>query len=289
MDSGSAFHKGLSEVADNFDAFIIDLWGVLHDGTHAYPGAINCLKELKAANKKIVLLSNAPRLSKKAEIVLQNLGFTHDLYDFVLTSGQVTHDYMRVTKNFGENRFYYIGPKKDEDILDGLQYTRVDDPKNATFVIVTGFDDFGDELETKLPEAQACLDAGIPMVCANPDRFVVKQDGRKMLCAGLIAEWYAHNGGRVQYFGKPYNDAYQECFELIELIDMSKAAAIGDSLHTDIAGANGHGIFSIFIAGGIHSEALGIEHGQTPEQEKFEKLCNDEGVFPNVVLPTFTW
>lgn len=289
MESGSIFHEGMEEIAENFDAFIIDLWGVLHDGTHAYPGAIDCLKQLKKQDKKIVLLSNAPRLSYKAEDILSNLGFSRDLYDFVLTSGQVTHDYMKVTKNFGENRFYYIGPKKDEDILDGLQYTRVDDPKDATVVIVTGFDDFGDELESKLPEAQACLDAGVPMVCANPDRFVVKQDGRKMLCAGLIAEWYHHNGGRVQYFGKPYNDAYQECFELIELIDMSKAAAIGDSLHTDIAGANGHGIYSIFVAGGIHAEELGIEHGERPSRETFEKFCNKETVFPNAFIPAFVW
>jgi len=290
LNSNPTFMEGVSEFAENFDAFIIDLWGVLHDGTLPYPDAIECLNTLKKNGKKIILLSNAPRQSHKAEKVLDEMGFSKDSYDFLLTSGQVTHDYMSVTSNFGNNNYFYIGPEKDEDIIEDLEkYSRVTEPEDADFVIVTGFDNFGDKLEAKLPEAKLCLEAGLPMVCANPDRIVVKQDGRTMLCAGMIAEWYAHNGGRVQYFGKPYNDAYQECFELLEILDPSTVAAIGDSLHTDIDGAKDHGIFSVLVTGGILADELGAKYGEFPDLKQLLNICTKEGVTPDVIIPAFKW
>ena len=52
---------GLSAFADGYDGFILDLWGVLHDGIRPYPGALDCLDRLAAAGKRVCLLSNAPR------------------------------------------------------------------------------------------------------------------------------------------------------------------------------------------------------------------------------------
>jgi len=280
----------LSDLAAPYDGFIIDLWGVLHDGTHPYPGSIECLRSLREQNKKILLLSNAPRRAFKAVEVLDKIGFHPDHYDHVLTSGEVTFNYLEKTDKHGE-AFYYIGPKKDEDILNNSRYKRVMDPKEADFALVTGFDNFGDTFETKRPQAEACLEAGIPLICANPDRKVVKQEtGLVMLCAGLIAEWYEEQGGKVIAFGKPHRPTYEASIELLGISDVNKLAAIGDSLHTDIDGANNMGIFSILCSGGILAGDFGITPGELPSQDALERVCKDEGgVIPSAVIPGFVW
>jgi HAD superfamily hydrolase (TIGR01459 family) len=284
------FYKSVSEFAGEFDAFIIDLWGVLHDGTAAYPGAIENLKELRAANKKVILLSNAPRQAHKAAEVLLSLGFTPDLYDDILTSGQATHDYLRGTKEHGTN-YYYIGPEKDLDLLADLQdYTMVDDPKEADFVIATGFDGPGQPFEAKQEQIDTCLENKLLLICPNPDKKVVKMDGRTWLCPGVIADYYHEQGGEVISIGKPYSSVYEKCFEMFGgKIDKSKICAIGDSLHTDIAGANAMGIFSVLCAGGILAKDLEITQGQMPDLEKLQALCERENATPEVVISSFIW
>ena len=65
--------KGLSQIQSKYDAFFIDLWGVIHNGAQLYPGAINVLENLNKLNKRFVLMSNAPRPSKSVEKYLINL------------------------------------------------------------------------------------------------------------------------------------------------------------------------------------------------------------------------
>ena len=55
--------KGLNQVQSKYDAFFIDLWGVIHNGINLYPGAINVLENLSKQRKRFVLISNAPRPS----------------------------------------------------------------------------------------------------------------------------------------------------------------------------------------------------------------------------------
>jgi ribonucleotide monophosphatase NagD (HAD superfamily) len=54
-------HQGMKDIADKYDAFLLDQWGVLHDGTIAYDGAVHCLNELLSRGKLIVLLSNSSK------------------------------------------------------------------------------------------------------------------------------------------------------------------------------------------------------------------------------------
>ena len=55
------FCSGMAEVASRYDGFLVEQWGVLHDGTTPYPGAIACLERLRAVGKRVVLLSNSGR------------------------------------------------------------------------------------------------------------------------------------------------------------------------------------------------------------------------------------
>jgi HAD superfamily hydrolase (TIGR01459 family) len=280
--------KGISQLANKFDYFIIDLWGVLHDGVTPYPSAPECLAKLKAAGKKIILLSNAPRRAERAVKVLDDLGYTNKYYDAVITSGEVAYEYVRKAPKIGY-RFYYIGPEKDEDILEGLIKTRVFRPSDANFAITTGFESFESSIDEKKKELDECLAAGIPLICANPDRKVVRQTGEVQLCAGLMAEYYEKEGGDVIYFGKPYANAYYKCFDFWGLEDPTQVCCIGDSLHTDVAGANLLGAHSVLVAGGIHLNDLDIKYGELPNKDKLQSLCEIENEYPKAIISNFSW
>ncbi len=285
------FHTHLSELSERFDAYIIDLWGVLHDGTNPYPGAKECLTKLKASGKEIVLLSNAPRRAHLAGTRLTELGFNAGLYDHILTSGELTNRHITKQIQYGElgTKFYYIGPEKDRNLLHSSGAEEVSDATEADFAVVAGFDEFGDVFDTKEPYVRAALDANLPLYCANPDRLVVRQTGETMLCAGLLAEWYLEHGGEVVWFGKPYSRAYEACLNLFETKDKSRIAGIGDSFHTDIGGANAAGISSILCAGGIHKNDFGVQAGELPTEAQLAPLVEQHGECPDIILPQFVW
>lgn len=277
-------------LAERFDGFIIDLWGVLHDGVKPYPGALEALRFLHDAGKKTILLSNAPRRNWKAEAVLTELGFDRALYDFIFTSGEATYEYL-ASKHSAQHTahstpYIYIGPHKDEDLLEGLPYRIVEDPTEAAFALVTGFDGPGMGFDTKQEQIDACLKAKLHLYNANPDKLVIPQDGARWLCSGVIAEYYEQRGGKVTSFGKPLPAVYAHCLQQLAL-PAKHICAIGDTLETDIAGANQQGIFSVLTAGGVLRERLGVNFGAMPESKTLEAIFLEENQTPSAVIPAF--
>lgn len=282
------FKNNSLEIANNYDYLILDIWGVIHDGSATYPNVVENLKSLRKLNKKICFLSNAPRRSIKVVEALTKLGISPDLYDFVLTSGEATYLALEENQkynfnNFGQN-YYYIGPDKDVGLLGGLKYNQVSDASTANFVINTGFDNDLSTIEEKLPQAKEAIKYNLPMICVNPDLIVVKQNGQEMICAGILANEYKKMGGEVIYFGKPYNSVYEQVFRLFSIKDKSKVLAIGDGIETDILGANNFKIDSALIPGGILSGELNIKHNQLPKPENLNKICQKYNSFPQFVI-----
>lgn len=274
----------VKDICDNYDYFIIDLWGVLHDGVTPYPHAVEALEYIKSRNKKIALLSNAPRRSFKAKEVLENLGFKQEYYDILLTSGEATQEY--AAKNYPENsKYYYIGPQKDRDILEATTFKEVLEPKEADFAIITGFEGFGSVFEEKKIFADKALEAGLTLLCANPDRLVIRQTGEEQICAGLIGEYYAEKGGEVIFFGKPYDYVYKKLIEEFNITDASKVLCIGDSFHTDMKGANNIGADSLLSAIGIHSRELIKDN--VIDFEEAKKAAEKEGSNATYIIREF--
>ena len=250
---------GLSAIAARYDAFIVDLWGVVHNGVRPYPEALDALAHL--AGRPVLLLSNAPRRAASAQAMLRRMGVDDALYAAILTSGEATWLALRDRTNpwfarLGQ-RVYHIGPQRDRNVLEGLNLSVAGHPHEAEFVVNTGPDDDRLDpgtLEHFLPELAACLDARLPMICANPD-LVVMRDGVRLLCAGSLARHYAAAGGDVVSLGKPDAAIYRMALDTLG-VPAGKVMAIGDSLHTDIAGAAGAGIDSLWVLDGIHGEAL---------------------------------
>ena len=136
---------GFAPLADRFDGFILDLWGVIHDGVRAFPAAVDCLHRLRAAGKPTLLLSNVPRPNRDAQALMQRMGIANDLYTDILTSGEAVQRALRNPPDLWwaelGQRVFHLGPERDRGVLDGLKLTSMPDPTAANFVLNTGPDD----------------------------------------------------------------------------------------------------------------------------------------------------
>ena len=287
------FSRHFGPLANNFDAFILDIWGVLMDGAEPYPGAQDCLIQLRDSGKEIVLLSNAPRRASSVADRLAAMGIDHTLYDRILTSGEAIRSALNersvpYTRKLGRT-YLHIGPSKDQHLLEGLNYIECNEVTEADFILVTGVIDDTDPLEKYEALLKAISEIGIPMICANPDKVVVRQNGDRVLCAGAIAARYQEIGGISYYLGKPYREFYETCLGTMSDVSQDRILAVGDTLHTDIKGAKLIGLTTALVAGGVLTKSLDISWGDLPSRVRLEQLCLSEGVAPEFVIPAFVW
>lgn len=281
------FYPSLASIAAKYDGFILDLWGVIHDGTALYPGAKTCLEALKRAGKRVVFLSNAPKRAVRVQEMLDGMGITRDLYHHVLSSGELAYHFLAEPQSArGRNTYYYLGPEDDDaKLLDGLHYERAHTLSEATFILGVDVEYRGQEvreLESLLTEARHCR---LPLICVNPDKEVVKQTGERLWCAGAVAEYYERMGGEVSYFGKPYPAVYETAITLLDSIKRDAILAVGDNIATDIAGASQMGLASALVTGGI----LALEMGATPDPYALRERCERLGHTPDYVIPGFVY
>ena len=284
--------SGLRELAPRYDGFILDLWGVIHDGLAPLPGAIDCLQSLIDAGKRIVLLSNAPRRADDVIRRITAVGVPVGLYHDVMSSGEEAWQHLKRR----DDPFYaalgwrclHIGSERDLEIREGLGLDYVDAPADAQFVLNTGPAGWDDRIEDYEPVLREALARGLPMVCANPD-LVVQRGSTLHLCAGALAKWYEEAGGRVRWHGKPFRSVYDSYLVLLGIGERSRILAIGDSLRTDIAGAAGAGIDSLLIAGGIHADEFGLRGEQAPDLRRVEAALREGGYEPVGVAWRLCW
>ncbi len=234
----------LSDIYKNYDTFIIDLWGVIHNGVMLNTKAIEAVDQLKRNSKKIVFLSNAPRPSSKVINFLLKMNMNKEYLSNVMTSGEAAM--YAINKNKFGKTFFHLGPPRDTSVFEQVKNNKTDIEK-CDFILCTGF---FDEHEHDLNYYKKLLKKYISkkLVCTNPD-LTVHRGKVEELCAGSIAKVFEELGGEVVYFGKPHKEIYNMCFNSDE-----KVLAIGDNLRTDIKGANNLNIDCIFISEGVHRD-----------------------------------
>jgi HAD superfamily hydrolase (TIGR01459 family) len=243
---------GLRQIAEEYALFVVDQWGVLHDGVNPLPGAVEALRGLKETGATVVLLSNSGKRVSESYKRLTALGFDRSLYDLAITSGEQVYQGLSTRSD----PFYAsLGPRylmfawdDDRGIVDGTGFDEVTDIEQADFILCAGTD--RPNLEAYEPILKRALERDLPMTCANPDKVSVQPDGSLKICPGAIADLYQRMGGRVQWHGKPGQDAYRHIRKVMG-VD-GAGLGIGDSLAHDIAGANTAGLDGLFITGGIH-------------------------------------
>jgi HAD superfamily hydrolase (TIGR01459 family) len=245
----------LRVIQHQYQAFLIDAWGVLHDGQSLYPYALGCLEQLRRNHKKVVIISNAARRESAIVRELAKFGIDQDLYHGIASSGELA--WHAIQKQYAQSNGYYLGPIRSRGLLDGLNVSWVSQIEKADFLLNTG------AIQGNPRDASACepllsiaAELDLPMVCANPDLVAIR-GGELGISAGAIAERYRQLGASyIEYHGKPFDPVYQSALAMLEFPNQQKVLAIGDAFATDILGANNAGFDSWLIAAGIHRDEL---------------------------------
>jgi HAD superfamily hydrolase (TIGR01459 family) len=284
--------SGFSQLAGRYDGFVLDLWGVIHDGVNAFPHSIDTLRHLRDAGKRTLLLSNVPRPNNAVQTMMRRMGIEDSLYTGILTSGEAVRNALRNPPDLWWAelgiRVFHLGPDRDKPVLAGLPLTVVDTPDKADFVLNTGPDDHRNpsDMNEFEPILQECARYRLKMICANPDLEVIR-GGVRVLCAGSLAVRYGELGGDVRSLGKPDPAIYQPVLQQLDL-PPERVLAVGDSLRTDIAGAVGVSLAACWVLDGLHGAALKAADG-TFDTIKAEATAREIGVGPIATVPRFVW
>jgi HAD superfamily hydrolase (TIGR01459 family) len=279
-------------LAERYSGFVLDLWGVIHDGVNAFPHAVETLTQLRAAGKRTLLLSNVPRPNDAVRTMMRGMGIEDSLYTGILTSGEAVRRALRNPPDLWwtelGTRVFHLGPDRDKPILEGLPLQVVTTPAEADFVLNTGPDDHRNpsdmaEFEPTLAE---CARHRLKMICGNPDLEVIR-GGVRVLCAGALAVRYKELGGDVRSLGKPDPAIYQPVLEQLGL-PPREVLAVGDSLRTDIAGAVGVDLAACWVLDGIHGAELRNSAGIF-DTAKAEAAARAAGFMPIATVPRFVW
>lgn len=246
----------IDRVADRYDALFCDIWGVVHNGRRAYPGACAALQRMRAAGKRVILISNVPRPRSVIPDQLAKVGAPGDAWDAIVTSGDATRAALSAR---APGPVFRIGIEDyDAPLYEGLPLEAAP-LESARFISITGLFRWEDTPADYAGILRAALARDLEMVCANPD--IIVQAGERMLwCAGAVARDYEKMGGRVVMAGKPFAPIYELAYRELDALggapDRARILCIGDGVGTDVAGANGQGLDSVFIASGMHGGAL---------------------------------
>jgi HAD superfamily hydrolase (TIGR01459 family) len=282
----------IAELGARYRAWLVDIWGVMHNGHRAFPGAVAAARTFRAQGGIVVLLSNSPRPSPSVQQQLRRLGVPDDAYDATVTSGDLTRH--ELAKHQGATVFH-LGPERDRPIFDGLD-VKLGPPEDAELVVCSGlFDDETEQPDDYASLLRALAARQLPMICANPDHRVERGD-RLIWCAGALAHLYEQLGGPVVYAGKPHAPIYRLALDTIDRLAGAKVAnddvlAIGDGVNTDIAGAAGVGIDTVFVASGLHVPAnSGGEGGaEMLDRRKLAELFAAAGLRPLGAMRALKW
>lgn len=250
----------LGALDPRYRLILCDIWGVVHDGVSLYPGAQGRLSQWRAEGRCVALITNAPRTAQAVEQQLGRIGLPRETYDFIATSGEAGIEAL----NMLEDPVGFVGTPGDREILEG-RGVRISAGEDFTELACTGIMDGRPRPEDYGPDLERWAIRDVHMHCLNPDRVVVR-GGKLEACAGAIADLYQELGGRVTWYGKPFEAIYRHALQRAGEPPAKQVLAVGDGLGTDILGAARMGFDAVFVSGGIHAgepfpEQFAMENG----------------------------
>ena len=276
-----------SDISDNYNAAFVDLWGCMHNGIAAFPAAVAAMQGFRARGGKVVLLTNAPRPRGPVADQIARLGIPADAWDVIATSGDSARAAM-FTGVVGD-KVWFIGEATDQSFFAPLKIlenpitiTQVE-LADATGIVCSGpFDPHADPAVYR-PQFLLAKTKGLKLLCANPDIVVDRGESREW-CAGALAQLYTEMGGESLYFGKPHPPIYDLARRRLAALGVSdgRIICIGDGIKTDIQGAMGEDLDSLFITGGLAA----VETGTTdqPDPVRLDAYLAAEQMSPGFAI-----
>ncbi len=273
--------NSILEIINSYENYIIDQWGVMHDGQYGYEHAIETINYLYKENKKLFIISNSSKRKKSSEDKLPDLGFKKKFFININTSGEMIWQTLqkKFSKLTNKKKCFHIFDNIKEDgfiYREKLNLLFVDSIEEADFILAcTPFVNM--QPIDYIPILDKAINKNLKMYCANPDfETIEKNNKQNIFCIGAIAEIYKKMGGEVIVQGKPEKEIYIETTKYYEL-DKTKTIAIGDSIFHDIKGANSFSIDSILVKSGIHKDLKTIN-----------MLCENHKISPTYIIDNFS-
>lgn len=274
------------EIIDDYDLIVFDIWGVFCEGNTPYQKAINTAQDIMR-NKNCVFLTNAPRMSLDIAQNLEKLGLKPNLSQ-VFTAGEMSRQMLQNPKDYFDIqylRLYNIGIECHTNMWKGLEVQEVQNVADANLIIMSRNCD-ATEIELSMSihqDLNVGIDKKIKMLCTNPDKGSPNAV-RKIHCAGHFAELYQNMGGKVFYAGKPFEPIFQHMWERTGRIDKSKVLMIGDTLDTDILGANRFGIHNALVYSGNLMPVIQSARNVSDQIKLINKVASEAGIVPQHLI-----
>ncbi|GKY86994.1 TIGR01459 family HAD-type hydrolase [Sinisalibacter aestuarii] len=275
----------LAEISQPYDVLLCDLWGCVHDGIRPFPAAVAALQKFRAGGGTVILVTNAPRQRSAVQAQLDRMDLPRDSYDDIASSGDAARAAMY--RGAAGEKVWFMGEPHDEVFFEPMQL--IENPVEITRVpldeaegiICTGpFDPLANPADLR-PHLLYAKQKGLKLLCANPDLVVDRGEVREW-CAGEIARIYTEMGGESLYFGKPHPAIYDLARARLAALgiapDNSRILAVGDGIHTDIQGALGEDIDSLFVTGGLAADET--KTSQQPDPAALDAFIQREMVTP---------
>lgn len=242
--------QSIAEVAEGYEAIVLDQWGVLHDGSTPYAGAPAALEALRASGSRLAVLSNSGKRAAANAKRITAIGYRPDLFDVVMTSGEALWRDV-ASGRVAEDRFFAIerAPGDAARWADGLEIQLCPRLEDAEAILLMGLPD-GQPTDAWDPVFDHAAANGLVVYCSNPDRASPRAGGDLVVSPGTLAHAHRDRGGKVVFYGKPH----RPIFEAVQTaLGADRILMVGDSLEHDIAGAAGAGWDSVLVQAGLYA------------------------------------
>ncbi|MCV6574851.1 MAG: HAD-IIA family hydrolase [Cohaesibacter sp.] len=269
----------LGALADQFDVFVFDAFGVLNIGETPIAGARARIDALRAMGKRLFVLTNAASYTMDQTVKkFQTLGFDFTSEELV-SSRTVCEQYLSAFDQV--DHWGVIGPEdyhpgqldvaNSQLDVNGADYDQVD---GFLFLSSSGWSRMK---QTMLLHSLAANPR--PVVVANPDLVAPREDG-----LSLEPGFFAHHlqdalpNLSIHFHGKPYDSVYQHIHGRLsdeKGLDPHRIAMLGDTLHTDILGAQACGWTGILVS----------DHGLFKGHD-LEAYIASSGIVPDYIIPS---
>ncbi|MFK7876944.1 MAG: HAD-IIA family hydrolase [Paracoccaceae bacterium] len=234
--------SGLVEIADHFDAFVLDSFGVLNVGETAIAGAVDCMQALRAMGKRLIVLTNAASYTRDVAVErYRRLGFDFTAEE-VVSSRDVA--VARLNSVLPNGLWGAIAAPEDrfEDIPAQVAHWMGQDVDGFLLLSSAALND---DMVARL--AAALAQQNKPLVVANPDLVAPRETGLSKE-PGFYAHFLADELEIAPvFFGKPFGNAYEDARSRLVDVAPRRTAMVGDTLHTDILGGAAAGFKTILV------------------------------------------
>lgn len=261
------------DIFDSYDIFLMDIWGVIHDGCNVFNETVEFLNQY---GSKTIIISNSPSRRNLAINNLHNYGIERTLFNDIYTSGEDA--FKEINKLKDGAKIYHIGTKSQKSIFENINVDIVSDITKSDLLVITGFNPDKPETSQYKEIFKEAILKKVNAICVNPDK-IVSVGGRKIYCSGYLASFYESLGGVVSYHGKPVKSFYENLNE-ISCWKGKKVLVIGDSLSTDIKGANNIGVDSLLVGSGIYEDKIGSNIVEKNIISNIKELIVESGESP---------